>query len=96
MGMFDSVRGRCPHCRKEVMLQSKAGECLLDTYDIESVPVEIAKDLNKTLKDYNTSCEHCGGKFTLIAKTLPQNTACELVILDEELRDKIEDEKEHY
>jgi len=45
MGMFDSVFARCPKCGEEVEFQSKAGECTLNRYSINSVPPCIAQDL---------------------------------------------------
>ena len=45
MGMFDSVIARCPKCGSEVEFQSKAGECQLRRYSINSVPPEIAQSL---------------------------------------------------
>ena len=45
MGMFDSVIIICD-CGEEVEFQSKAGECLLDTFKIDEVPPAIAVDLD--------------------------------------------------
>lgn len=46
MGMFDSVIARCPKCGEKVEFQSKAGMCLLKEYNMNSVPPEIAQDLD--------------------------------------------------
>ena len=46
MGMFDSVIAFCPKCAAELEFQSKAGACLLKTYSINSVPPNIAEDIN--------------------------------------------------
>ena len=93
MGMFDSVIGKCPHCKKEVELQSKAGPCLLGVYDPKKVPVSIAQDLNKNLKDYNSTCHHCKEKFVLLAP-LKATVECKLVPLTPELEKEINEEKE--
>ena len=61
MGMFDSVVIVCPMCGCEVEFQSKAGKCELKRYDPESVPPEIAVDLNGA----HESC--CGECYTLTA-----------------------------
>ena len=45
MGVFDSVMIRC-FCGEEVEFQSKAGECLLETFKIRNVPPAIAVDLD--------------------------------------------------
>ena len=63
MGMYDSVIGRCPHCRGVVELQSKAGPGLLNRYSVKRVPAVIAEDLRENRKDFNTTCPHCQGKF---------------------------------
>ena len=55
MGMFDSVFATCPTCDKEIEFQSKAGECRLKRYSINSVPPEIAVDIS----GHTETCE-CG------------------------------------
>ena len=45
MGMFDSVIIICD-CGEEVEFQSKAGDCLLETFRIDDVPPAIAVDLD--------------------------------------------------
>lgn len=55
MGMFDSVIAVCPKCNKEVEFQSKAGECLLRNYSANSVPPDIAQDI-----EGDTSPCECG------------------------------------
>jgi hypothetical protein len=45
MGMFDSVFVTCPACGVEIEFQSKAGDCLCAHYRLDSVPPEIAIDL---------------------------------------------------
>lgn len=42
MGMFDSVNVKCPKCGEVVEFQSKAGNCYLDNYFINKVPISIA------------------------------------------------------
>ena len=46
MGMFDSVIAFCPKCGTELEFQSKAGPCLLRNYNINSIPPNIAEDIN--------------------------------------------------
>lgn len=45
MGMFDWVTIKCRSCGKELNLQSKAGECDLTVYRLDTVPKEIAADI---------------------------------------------------
>lgn len=61
MGMFDSVYATCPKCNKEVEFQSKAGECLLNRYSVDSVPPEIARSIDGD----SEACEKCGEVLTI-------------------------------
>ena len=45
MGLYDSVMFSCPKCHEKVYVQSKAGECLLQTFLSATVPVEVASDI---------------------------------------------------
>lgn len=45
MGMFDSVYAPCAHCGSEIEYQSKAGECCMDRYTVETAPVEVLIDI---------------------------------------------------
>lgn len=46
MGMFDSVFVTCPKCGKQVEFQSKVGDCNLNSYTSDCVPILIALDLD--------------------------------------------------
>lgn len=61
MGMFDTVRFKCPNCGEFVEYQSKAGRCMLNLYDEDAVPPEIARDLHGDIDD----CYHCGQEMVL-------------------------------
>lgn len=65
MGMFDTVVVNCPNCSTIVDFQSKAGDCVLDTYKISYVPIKIALDLNGSY----TECTECGESITLRCST---------------------------
>lgn len=60
MGMFDSVNVSCV-CGANVEFQSKAGECSLENYRPDAVPVEIALSLDDTCE----VCRSCGRYVTL-------------------------------
>ena len=64
MGMHDNIHIDCPHCGQLVEIQSKAGDCTLEDYSLNSVPVEIANDLMKYKKEF--TCEDCEGKGVLM------------------------------
>ena len=59
MGMFDSIMFDCPGCGNELEIQSKAGDCLLDRFSSESVPLHIAQDICHE----QTYCEKCDRWF---------------------------------
>lgn len=65
MGCFDSVVGRCPKCGTELEWQSKASECLLRTFSIDSVPVSIAEDISGE----TNVCHNCQE----VLKIIPNN-----------------------
>ncbi|NRB18953.1 MAG: hypothetical protein HRU33_15670 [Rhodobacteraceae bacterium] len=67
--MFLIVTARCPKCDEEIEFQSKAGDCLVETYDAElGVPPEIAVDLQF---DFET-CYHNGCNATIeLIPTIP-------------------------
>lgn len=42
MGMFDRVFANCPNCARQLEFQSKGGQCQLNEYDAEHVPIDVA------------------------------------------------------
>lgn len=62
MGMFDTVVTNCPKCRQTNEIQTKAGDRCLDVFDIDSVPVEIARNLH----GQEHWCDKCGHKYKTI------------------------------
>jgi hypothetical protein len=54
--MFDRVLAPCPECGHKVEFQSKAGKCVLASYDIEEVPIAIAENIDGMVKQ----CSNCG------------------------------------
>lgn len=56
MGMFDSVIAKCPKCGDEIEFQSKSGDRSLRRYNINSVPPEIARDIDGEVQ--SCSCGH--------------------------------------
>lgn len=67
MGMFDRVYVDCPHCGKAVAFQSKAGDCVLDNFTIETAPVEILLDVMNAPEH----CCSCGGWVVLVDPARP-------------------------
>ena len=47
MGMFDTVNIPCPKCQTPNEFQSKGGDCLLQTYTLETAPKNVLLDVNR-------------------------------------------------
>ena len=60
MGLFDSVMVPCPNCGEEYEAQSKGGKCMLKTYSIDEVPVDVLQDVNRHAPFV---CPKCKTKF---------------------------------
>lgn len=63
MGMFDNVIAECPKCHGQIYWQSKAGDCELESFEIDSVPMAIAVDIN----NYSSWCERCETQYVITA-----------------------------
>ena len=61
MGMFDTVHAQCPNCGHSITTQSKAGLCLLNDYSTNSVPPEVAADVEGEA----LYCEGCDTSYML-------------------------------
>jgi hypothetical protein len=75
MGMFDSVFASCPRCGEAVEFQSKAGECVLASYDTQSVPVEIAESLDGQV----ASCK-CGETIRIVISLPPPPNRVQMAV----------------
>jgi len=96
MGMYDSIRGKCPSCGEKVELQSKAGSCSLRMYDLKKIPVEIANDLNLNFQDHQNICENCGTRFVLKVKKLPITVKGKFVEVADEVQKEINERNDYY
>lgn len=65
MGCPDYVHFDCPACCTRLKLQSKAGDCRCANYNADSVPLEIASDLDGEI----TTCTHCNSTVKLLIPT---------------------------
>jgi len=65
MGMYDEVIIECPNCFKHFKEQSKAGDCVLQTYWIHDAPLLIVADMQKDSENGKLSCPHCGCKVAI-------------------------------
>ncbi len=73
MGMFDRVFISCPSCGVQNEVQSKAGKCALDTYWQESVPLNIAIDIEGTV----VTCDNCQTRY-MVGKPCPTPETVEM------------------
>lgn len=60
MGCYDTVILTCPQCSYPYYAQSKGGLCNLDTFESDSVPLDVASDVNRHAP---FTCEVCGTVF---------------------------------
>ena len=61
MGMFDTLLLTCPHCGKTTRHQSKADDCYMADYYLESAPLSIIADVAKN----PLTCDQCNRPFML-------------------------------
>lgn len=63
MGMYDYITVKCknPSCKEKIEFQSKAGDCDLNEYNIQSVPLEVAKSIDGK----SETCLKCGEITTI-------------------------------
>jgi len=78
MGMFDSIYAPCPKCNILVETQSKRGDCSLKRYHVNSVPFEIAQDINGN----RMKCRGCGTEFTLRIGSTPSRVTMVIITND--------------
>lgn len=62
MGMFDSVNVECPKCKTLLEFQSKSGDCLLDTYTLDTCPIDVLIDVNRHAP---IECPNCKSKVQI-------------------------------
>jgi hypothetical protein len=72
---YDTVWFECPKCKNVIKRQVRAGACLLNDYEQDSVPVEIARELASSNAVY---CEWCKQKFDVKVRR-PERVWCYLV-----------------
>jgi uncharacterized Zn finger protein len=71
MGMFDTISVDCPKCSAKLHVQTKTGPCVLNTYSLDEIPVDMAEYLDGTIDN----CGHCGYVFHIVlAEPLPKMT----------------------
>lgn len=76
MGMFDRVVFTCPSCGASVEVQSKSGDCMLDSFGPDMVPIQIAA----SIEGDTVHCESCNGTFVVCsAMEVPKTVSLRLV-----------------
>lgn len=68
MGCYDTVLVPCPQCGAKSPFQSKGGECICGTYELEEAPDGVLSDVNRNAPN---TCEECGTSFKV--KLLPRS-----------------------
>ncbi len=62
MGCFDEVKFKCPECGTFLLVQTKAGDCAMEVYTPDSVPLAIAADLHGIIE----TCPGCKADVSLV------------------------------
>ena len=78
MGMYDSVFAPCPCCNQELEWQTKAGDCNLDSYSPEAVPLDVAKGVNGDIR----TCSYCGVRVTILIPRYADTIKMDIVTCD--------------
>lgn len=72
MGMFDRVYVDCPHCGQHTELQSKAGECMLNSWTLKTAPRNVLEDL--AYGGGWRKCKHCEEEIEIEIPGKPEFT----------------------
>jgi hypothetical protein len=67
MGLFDSIYAPCAHCGAPLEFQTKAGDCQMDRFEIDTAPAYLLWDV----KDDPKHCIKCDGWTALIDPAIP-------------------------
>lgn len=67
MGMFDTVKLRCPYCGETTEEQTKSGPCMLKTYTLNNAPISVMGGILGEVK-----CEHCEEIFKVETEVKPK------------------------
>lgn len=65
MGMFDRVWSKCPNCGNNIEFQSKAGDCSLHDYNLDTVPATVLGDLDGEIE----ICTNCDASVRISVHT---------------------------
>lgn len=69
MGMFDRIYADCPTCCKPMEFQTKAGDCVMDSFSLEDAPGPLLRDV---INDPHY-CRHCDQWAVLYDPAFPPN-----------------------
>lgn len=86
MGMYDTVLIPCPNCKAEQDEQTKAGDCLLNVYNINVLPPDIAD----RFAGREFHCDQCGTEFALARneRRPPKTVALHAYVIEASDRDE--------
>lgn len=83
MGMFDTVRWKCPGCGKETEEQTKIGECELQFAGPKNCPVDLAAFFVKPYQPFH--CDACGCDYSFkLAGLAPRGVRIEASVEGDE------------
>lgn len=65
MGCYDTLSFACPACHESTSVQSKAAECMRETYTLRNAPLMIIADINDDGRKGRLFCENCNTQLIL-------------------------------
>jgi hypothetical protein len=93
MGMFDYVDATCPQCGGSMKGQTKAGDCMLNTYTVED---EMDAHEAAIVDGETLDCEFCKVAFTVQAERARVKVKLvQLTPMSQAERDRLEAEIRH-
>lgn len=69
MGMYDTVRAKCPDCKEWMSEQTKSGPCDLNVYTVGKSMDIVGAFLAEGMR---LTCEHCDVSYT-VKTNAPKN-----------------------
>lgn len=64
MGLYDSVNVNCWQCGEVIELQSKSGNCIMNTYTLNDVPPDVIGGL----AGEEGVCPKCGSGYKIVVR----------------------------
>jgi len=68
MGVYDTLRFKCPSCGEVTSEQSKAGDCCLNYFTLKDAPLVVIADIHDDGEKDKLFCEKCNVQLRLVVR----------------------------